>query len=346
MLVTITGQSIPTIIEADYVLTIGAGNGGSATGSAHTAVGAPGGNVQGLDLSLLEGNILISAGNGGIGSGGAGGNGGLVYAVKSVTYAGDLSVTAGDGGAAAGAIGNGGAGGSIYNLTDSLTLTNQLMELPYNVGLTAGFGGQSVSAIGGAGGSVANVNLTLQPSNESVTNEGAIPVTPHTNTDTTLRVAVTAGDGGNGATGGVGGSLKTIIPPLSSIKSSSSWARRRRTLPHSRRLIPVAATFTAGNGGNGSKATGGAGGGISGLNLVGLSHYDPDSNDPQAGQSPLVIISGNGGNGATTGGVGGAIIGVTSVNAEFTPNPGASTGSATACRHGSMSEPQCSSSRN
>ncbi len=317
VLVTILGQSLQTIIEADYVLTIDAGSGGIAGGTAHAASGGAGGYVQGLNLSLLEGNILINSGNGGAGGGGAGGHGGMVTTLKTIDYGGDLSVIAGDGGAAQGAFGNGGAGGLISNLTYSLSLTNQTQESPYNVTLRGGAGGTSVSAFGGAGGSVGTVNLTLQPSNESVNNPLATPATVHSNTDSTLRVVVTAGNGGDGATGGAGGSIKTIKSTTvfdQVVTIYGATAADDQTFPE---INPVTAQLTAGSGGNGSKGAGGAGGSVSVLKLVGISNFDPDSADPQAGHSPLVITSGNGGNGATLGGAGGAITNVISDNAQF-----------------------------
>jgi hypothetical protein len=321
---TIGDQSLPTIIEADYVLTIGGGAGGSASGSAHGGSGGAGGSVQGLDLSLEQGNILISSGNGGDGGGGAGGNGGMVMALTSVDYQGNLSVTAGNGGSA-GAIGNGGAGGSITNLTHSLSLgTNQTQESPYNVTLTAGSGGASSAAFGGLGGSVGNINLTLQPSNESVNNPLTNPTTVHTNVDSTLRVVVTAGNGGNGATGGAGGSVKALTSSFvfdQIVTVIGATSADNYSFPE---INPVAAQITAGNGGNGSTAAGGAGGAVSKLTFIGISSFDPDSADPQAGQAPLLITSGNGGNGATMGGVGGAVTGVTSENAVFIDN-GATT---------------------
>jgi hypothetical protein len=161
------------------------------------------------------------------------------------------------------------------------------------------------------------VNLTLQTPYESVNNPLAVPVTSHINIDSTLRVTVTAGDGGNGATGGAGGALKSIsstsvfdqVVVIAGITSSDI-----STFPE---VNPVVAQLTAGNGGNGTKGAGGAGGSVSALNLVGITHYDIDAADPQAGQTALVITSGNGGNGATTGGAGGAITGVVSQNAQF-----------------------------
>lgn len=316
VLVTLSG-SVKTIIESDNSLLIASGAGGSAGGTARTATGGAGGEVAGLNLSLLAGPIQVSSGDGGTGGGGAGGNGGLITALRSLDQGGDLSVLAGSGGAATGAFGNGGAGGSIFNLTHSLSLVDQTVESPYNVTLVAGQGGSSASAIGGAGGTIGNVAMTLQPSNESVTNNAANPPTVHTGADTTLRITLTAGDGGNGATGGAGGLLKTI-------KSTSVFDQLVVLTGVSfAEINPVTAQLTAGNGGNGTKGAGGAGGTVSALTLVGISNFDPDIT---ATQQPLVIISGNGGNGTTTGGAGGAVIGVSSLNAQFSATAGSAGG--------------------
>jgi hypothetical protein len=315
VLVTINGQSLPTVIEADFTLTVTAGTGGTASGAAHGASGGAGGSAEGLNLSLLEGNILINAGNGGAGSGGAGGKGGMVTGVKALDNGGDLSVVSGNGGA--GAAGNGGAGGAIFNFSYTLSLTDQTMEVPYNVGLVAGFGGQSTTATGGAGGSIGNVTMTLQPANESVNDGDATPATVHTNTDSTLRVTVTAGNAGNGAKGGAGGSLKNITETSVYDQTVIIVGLTPADTTIFDEVNPVVATLTAGNGGTGTTGAGGAGGAINTLNLIGISHYDPDPADPQAGDSPLVITSGGGGNGATTGGAGGGITGVTAINAQF-----------------------------
>jgi hypothetical protein len=183
--------------------------------------------------------------------------------------------------------------------------------------LTAGFGGSSIVGFGGAGGSVGNINLTVQPSNESVGNPLAPKAPIHTNTDTTLRVTVTAGGGGNGATGGAGGSAKNITSSSVFDQIVAIVGQTPADSYSFPEINPVTAQIIAGNGGAGTKAAGGAGGSVSALTMVGISNFDPDSADPQAGQAPLVITSGNGGNGATTGGVGGAITGVTSENAVF-----------------------------
>ncbi len=207
-LVTITGATIPTIIDADFVLTVTTGTGGSASGTAHNASGGAGGNTQGLDLSLQQGDIVITAGAGGTGGGGAGGIGGSITAIKALDNGGDIIANAGDGGAAAGAVGNGGAGGSIVNFNYSLTLSNPGTEAAYNVDLTAGYGGSSASATGGAGGSLNELKLTMQTPFESVADSNAIPSTTHSDTDSTLRVDLSAGYGGAGAIGGAGGLVK------------------------------------------------------------------------------------------------------------------------------------------
>jgi hypothetical protein len=203
------------------------------------------------------------------------------------------------------------------NLTYNLTLTDPSTETAYNVELTAGTGGTSFSATGGAGGSVENLDLTLQPANESVNNPFASPSTVHTNTDSTLSVEITAGAGNNGLVGGAGGSLKAInttavYDQLVIIVGQTS---AQNNIIYE--VNPVVADLTAGKGGNGLNGAGGAGGVAENLTLVGISHFDPDAADTQAGDIPLVITSGNGGNGSTVGGAGGAISGVNAMNAQF-----------------------------
>ncbi len=72
VLATFGGGSVQTILQADTLLSVVAGAGGTATGTGHTASGGAGGLVEGLNLSMLEGNIVVTAGNGGTGDGGAG----------------------------------------------------------------------------------------------------------------------------------------------------------------------------------------------------------------------------------------------------------------------------------
>jgi hypothetical protein len=335
-LVTITGAVIPTLIDADFVLTVGGGNGGLAVasssglgaGSARSALGGAGGSVNGLNLAMQQGDILINAGYGNVGGGNSGGAGGSIMAINAVDNGGNILVGAGDGGAANGSIGNGGAGGSITNFNYTLSLSNPGSEVPYNVDLTAGYGGQSASGAGGAGGSLSGLALSLQTPFESVNNANAIPSSSHTNTDSTLRVDLVAGYGGQGATGGAGGAVRnstltavyeqlvTIVAPIAADDTTF------------RQINPIVATITAGYGGQGTKGAGGAGGAVASLNLLGLSHYDPDSADPNAGGTALVITSGYGGEGSTTGGAGGAITLINSENAQFV-EPSSSTGTGT-----------------
>ena len=286
VLLTYTGQSVQTILQADTKLIVDAGDGGTATGTVHNAAGGDGGKIQGLNLSLLENDIQVTAGYGGNGGGGAGGSGGSVTALKSLASGGDLDVIAGNGGSALGSTGNGGAGGSITELTHTLTPAAPADEIAYNVILLAGTGGQSLSANGGAGGSIETVKMTLQPPNESVNNSNGTPVTVHANADSTVRITVTAGSGGDGAKGGAGGELKNI--------SSTSVFEQTVTVPEEGssgqqqfpEINPVAAVFISGGGGTGSKGAGGAGGAINGLNLVGITNYDADKADSQAGRQP------------------------------------------------------------
>jgi hypothetical protein len=323
VIVTAAGTTVQGIIQADSSMLITAGFGGTATGTVKTASGGAGGEIKGLNLSLQAGTIQLTAGAGGDGGGGAGGAGGTVIGVKSLDAGGDLTVVAGQGGDALGAFGNGGLGGSILSFSHQLTLTDPTIESPFAVALTAGAGGTSVNGFGGAGGSVDNLNLVLQPSNESVNNSNAAPSTVHTNTDSTLSIAVTAGDGGAGASGGAGGILKAI----SATAVYNQLVTIASLIPGQTEIFaeinPVTAQLTSGSGGAGSKAVGGAGGYVSGLTLTGISHFDTDTTPTQ---QPLVITSGHGGAGATKGGAGGAIFGVTALNAQFSTSNGVSGG--------------------
>ncbi|HEX4084622.1 MAG TPA: VCBS repeat-containing protein [Chthoniobacteraceae bacterium] len=316
--ITVGTQTISAILQANTLLDVQAGSGGSVvSGTAHSAHGGVGGVVEGLNLSMLSGNLVVDSGNGGNGTGGVGGAGGDITAIKAVDNGGDLDLTAGVGGTAEGATGNGGAGGSISELTYSLAPTDLTIEMGYNVNLIAGGGGNSNGGTGGAGGAVQTATLTLEPANESYWDSEPNPPLVHADIDSTVRVTVIAGNGGSGATGGAGGAVKSI--------SSTSVFTQVVTLEGSDssdaasflELNPVAATISSGSGGAGSKGAGGAGGSVTGLTLTGISHYDLDSADPQTGAVPLVITSGAGGNGATNGGAGGAITGVVSQNSQF-----------------------------
>ncbi len=309
-LVTYGGTTITTTVTADSLMVLTAGGGGTSSGTSHTATGGIGGAVEGLNMTMIEGNTTIFSGGGGDGSGGNGGNGGMVTAIKSVDNGGDLDITTGLGGSALGPAGNGGAGGSISNINHSLSLAENTLEAAYGVNLTANNGGDSNGGTGGAGGSISNVSMSLEAPEESVNNSTSVPPTVHENLDSTVRVAFAAGTGGTGAIGGAGGSIKNV----------NATAVFNQILPGGGiEINPVAAQFTAGSGNTGSTGVGGAGGAISDLTLVGISHFDPDAADPQAGDTPLVITSGNGGNGGTVGGAGGAIAVINSYNAQYTP---------------------------
>jgi hypothetical protein len=311
VLITASGKGVQTIIAADNSLLVAAGVGGSASGLAKTASGGAGGAVSGLNLSMQAGNIQVASGDGGSGAGGAGGNAGSVIGLKSLDFEGNLTVDAGQGGS--GVAGKGGAGGGILNLSHQLTLPSVVpIDVPYDVTLTAGAGGASADMPGGPGGSVTGVTLVLAPSNESVTtNAGGGSL--HANLDSTLRVSVTAGAGGDGSLGGLGGSLKAIntTAVYSQVVVLLGPLGQPEVFPQ---VNPVTAQFTSGNGGKGTKGVGGAGGGVSALALTGISRFDPDITPTQ---QPLVIVSGNGGDGSTKGGAGGAIAGVLAQNAEF-----------------------------
>jgi hypothetical protein len=328
-LLTITGESIPTIIDADFVLTVTTGYGGAASGIAHSAIGGAGGSTQGLDLVLQQGDILITAGYGGTGGGGAGGAGGSITAIKALDNGGDLIVAAGYGGASAGAVGNGGAGGSITNFNYSLALSNPGTEVAYNVDLTAGYGGSSASATGGAGGSLNELKLSLETPFESVNNADAIPSSSHADVDSTLRVNLTAGYGGAGAIGGAGGLVRNSTATAVYEQVVTIVGTTAADTQIFYEINPVAATITAGYGGAGSVGAGGAGGAVASLNLLGISHFDPDGADAQAGGTALVITSGYGGAGATKGGVGGMISAINSENAQFV-EAGSGTGTTSA----------------
>ena len=216
---------------------------------------------------------------------------------------GSLTVITGIGGDANGATGNGGAGGSIVNFRHDLALEPEAetLEKPYNVNLLAGGGGSAVTGLGGAGGGLAGVSLFLDGSDST---EFGGNVTD-ADRDNTVRVSVSTGAGGDGATGGAGGTIRdfastSVFDQLTPFKTIV--------------LNYVTMSLTAGAGGDGTAGNGGAGGGIvlsKPISGVRFADSDGPSDDP------FLAVAGAGGQGSLKGGLGGSITGLTLQNAAF-----------------------------
>jgi hypothetical protein len=314
---SVMNASLATIVPAlvaDVVLQVEAGGGGTPTGpNAKTASGGAGGSLIGLNITLDAGDITLTTGNGGDGLGGAGGNGGNFNTIKTLGRDGNLTLSTGTGGKALAGTAVGGAGGSIINFSHELALAPdvELLEKPYSVSITTGWGGTSLGGIGGAGGSLQGVTLKLDGSDRTYNDASVNPPLVDALKDSTVRVSVLLGEGGAGATGGVGGSIRDF-----SHTSVFDQLDRKSQI----RLNYVVMQLTAGNGGTGTAGAGGAGGSIQLLRPIsGVTFFDPDANsltDP-ANHVPFIATAGTGGGGSTKGGAGGAISGLTLQNASF-----------------------------
>jgi hypothetical protein len=308
--ITAAGATIVPALVADVVLNIEAGAGGTPTGpAAKTASGGAGGSLTGLKITLDAGDITLTTGTGGDGFGGAGGAGGNLNAITTITHDGSLTLSTGAGGDALAGTAAAGAGGSIVNLKHVLSLEPdvELMEKPYFVALTTGAGGTSTGGVGGAGGSVQGVTLTLDGSNRTYDDPQLNPPLVDAHKDNTLRISVTTGDGGQGATGGNGGAIRDF-----SHRSVYDQVKNGVVLINS-----VVMQLTAGDGGVGTAGNGGAGGAISFVRPIsGVTFFDADASDPNDPPSrvPYIATAGAGGAGSLKGGAGGAVSGLTLQN--------------------------------
>jgi len=313
---TASGSLITPQLLADVVLDITAGNGGAPSSPGKTASGGAGGSLSGLTIILEAGDITLGTGQGGNGRGGNAGAGGNFGNVTTLGKDGSLTVNTGKGGDALGTLGAGGAGGSVVNFRHDLTLdpATELLENKYSVTIGTGAGGSSVGGIGGAGGIISGASLQLDGSDRTYTDNSVTPPLADAQRDSTVRIKVTTGVGGAGATGGAGGLIRDLF-------STSVFDQKKRD--GSILGNYVVAQIIAGAGGTGSAGGGGAGGAINFVHPVsGITFYDPDAaatanpNDP-ANLVPFIARAGAGGNGSTKGGAGGAVTGLTLQNAKF-----------------------------
>ncbi|MES2570892.1 MAG: hypothetical protein V4710_12670, partial [Verrucomicrobiota bacterium] len=133
--------------------------------------------------------------------------------------------------------------------------------------------------------------------------------------DSTVTVSVKTGDGGQGKTGGAGGSV-------AGFSSASVMDQIVGGIVY---LNYVVMDITSGKGGAGSEGAGGNGGNISfaPAGIAGVTYYDPDikvlpAENPEL--IPLRITAGAGGGASTKGGLGGSITSLVAKNALVAEN--------------------------
>jgi hypothetical protein len=308
------GSAVLARLSAESTLILLAGDGGSTTGAGgKKGIGGAGGSIAGIRGELAEGELEVTAGDGGTGKGAAGGAGGHINRVQLLSKGGDLSVFAGEGGSATGLGAAGGAGGSINGLSYQLTLDEdgEAIEDDYFAAIIAGAGGTSAEGTGGAGGSVVGVSVIADPADFSYDDPTTDPPLVDLHLDSTFYLNVSAGDGANGRTGGNGGAVKDL---------SFQVVHDQRPVDNELNPIGGAAFFsyaiaqvTTGAGGNGSAGNGGNGGEFANGRFAGITGIDPDASPETA----LAVIARNGGSGTVKGGIGGSINGVTASNSPF-----------------------------
>lgn len=307
------GTSITPSLVAEQNLAITGGNGGDATEEGPKAKGGNGGDSRNVLLKLASGLLTLGGGDAGDGFGADGGRGGGISLISASVGAVALNAFTGSGGSAAGGAGNGGRGGDLRDFTFSMeqSAPQDTVEAAYAMVINTGSGGNSASGKGGRGGNARNLDLTLDPSNESVTSGGG----PSTTLDSTLSVFLRTGDGGDGrSSGGNGGKIQTV-QSVTTLDQVFTTGVSGGTV----RINPVVFTVNTGNGGSASDGKGGNGGSATGLDLTGVTRYDEHSVEVQF-IPPLVVQAGNGGNGSEGGGDGGSIVSVKSRNATVDGN--------------------------
>ena len=310
---TVSAALVSPKILADVVLEVTAGNGGAPASPGKTASGGAGGSLSGLSIFLDAGDITLTTGTGGNGRGGNAGAGGNFSSVSTFGKDGNLTISTGNGGNGLGALGAGGAGGSIVNFSHELALDPdvELLEKKYTVSLSTGAGGSSVGGIGGAGGTINGTALKLDGSDRTYSDPSVTPPLVDALIDSTIRIQISAGAGGQGATGGAGGVIRDF-----SSTSVFDQVRRDGVIA----INYVVAQITAGAGGVGTAGLGGAGGSINFARPIsGITGFDPNAADPNdpASLVPFIGTAGAGGNGSTKGGAGGAITGLVLQNSKF-----------------------------
>ncbi len=241
-------------------------------GDGGRGVAGTGGSGGSISQMSVTGGSLFMAGNGGVGL--YGGSGGSIIGNGTKTYYDvsnpTLTLQAGNGG---NGTKGGGNGGNIVNWSAQLTDTvNDGLDAFY----TAGSGGNAVAGAGGNGGSLINDSPQLN---------GGLTGTLH----------LQAGDGGNGKTGGSGGSVTTFVATFASGGGLS--------------LAPSLIEVLAGEGGNGFAGAGGSGGSVTGVIV--------DSTGTGGGQNSMnKMVAGDGGSSA--GGHGGSGGSVSSIKSNST----------------------------
>lgn len=310
---SLNGSTIVPKLVSDSGFSLIAGSGGSTLAAGGTkATGGAGGGIQGIRGELGSGTIVLQSGNGGNGNGGAGGAGGAISRLDMLNMSGNLSLTAGFGGNALGSTGAGGAGGSVSSFSYELRLESaEALEAAYDAELRAGNGGSSVGGAGGAGGGFSKISIVADPANRSYDAPLADPPIVDAELDSTFALRVFAGNGGNGALGGAGGSSRDL---------SYRVVQDQKTQEGSVLVSFATGQVVTGQGGNGSAGSGGAGGDFVNGRFQGVSQTDPDG---VASDLPLTIVAQGGGNGTTKGGNGGNILGVVASNAAFGSFPSA-----------------------
>jgi hypothetical protein len=300
---TAGGATVAPKITAELLLQLQAGNGGTAAASGRKAAGGAGGSVTSMTVSLTEGDIEVTAGNGGGGNGAAGGSGGNIASLTSTAFNGGLIATAGSGGNAAAGKVLGGKGGAISKLTHTQSLEEMVeeLELGYAITLTTGNGGSSVGGNGGAGGALDTANLVLDLSNSG-----------DKSLDSTTVLTASTGAGGTGTNGGAGGSISGLTA-----NAGFDQISEKGGIP----LNYFTADLSTGSGGAGTAGAGGIGGSVSQVVLSGVSVSDNDLfSDYDPSVAPLSVVTGNGGNGTTKGGAGGAIASIVAQNSIVSEN--------------------------
>ena len=309
-LTTPSGFNIVPAINALETLVLRAGRGGDATGTTgKAATGGAGGGFNGLRLQLDDGLIDLQSGDGGLGNGGTGGAGGGFSGIRAVGKAASISAHAGDGGGTTGALAKAGAGGGFANF--NFVLQNEeateSREIKYSVALAAGNGGSSAGGLGGAGGGFLTTTLVLDGADRTYDGfDAASQPLFDADLDSTVDVAMSAGNGGSGVNGGKGGE----------VSGTKLTTTHDQVLPTGGILIhQIVASVVAGNGGAGSTGDGGAGGSVTASNFTGVTYYDKDAT---LFATPLFVQAGTGGTGGNKGGAGGSVAQLVAQNARWT----------------------------
>jgi hypothetical protein len=225
-----------------------------------------------------------------------------------------LEVQAGNGG---NGLRGGGAGGTITNFRPILDGIAGAPGSAGSLSYVAGHGGNSVSGVGGAGGSVLNsspeLNATLQDQIQIQAGEGGdgrtggaggsisgFAVTQGTPEPTKV-AGLVAGHGGNGTTGagGRGGSITAVS--VLSVGAGNNFSLPFASFSGRDDLTGTFFTYSrimAGDGGLSIGGRGGDGGSVSNA-VAGISN------------GTIAVVGGAGGSGMTQGGLGGSVLNFT-----------------------------------